>query len=50
LKPDDGARFVEVVREFVDEIEYLGPTMLVETGQSLVASPQGQLLPSGQSV
>jgi coenzyme F420-reducing hydrogenase delta subunit len=50
LEPDDGAQFVEVVREFVDEIEYLGPTILVDTGQSLGASPQGQLLPSGQSV
>lgn len=50
LKPDDGAQFVEVVREFVDEIEYLGPTIIVDTGQSLGASPQGQLLPSGESV
>jgi heterodisulfide reductase subunit A len=50
FKPDDGAQFVEAVREFVDEIEYLGPTILVDTGQSLGASPQGQLLPSGQSV
>ncbi|MGB9300082.1 MAG: hydrogenase iron-sulfur subunit [Anaerolineae bacterium] len=50
LEPDDGAQFVEVVREFVDEIEYLGPTILVDTGQSLGASPEGQLLPSGRSV
>ncbi|HUS70884.1 MAG TPA: hydrogenase iron-sulfur subunit [Anaerolineae bacterium] len=50
LKPDDGAQFVEVLRDFLDEIEYLGPTIPVDTRQSLGASPQGQLLPSGQSV
>jgi len=50
LEPDDGAQFVEVVREFVDEIQYLGPTIIVDTGQRLGASPQGQLLPSGESV
>jgi heterodisulfide reductase subunit A len=50
LKPDDGAQFVKVVREFVDEIEYLGAMFLVETGHSLGAGLPGQARPSGQSV
>jgi heterodisulfide reductase subunit A len=50
FRPDDGAQFVKVVREFVDEIEYLGPTMLVDTSQSLGVGPQGQPRRSGQSV
>jgi len=50
LKPDDGAQFVEVVREFVDEVQYLGPTILLDRDPSLGLSPQGQLLCSEQSV
>lgn len=50
LKPDDGARFVEVVRQFVDEIGYLGPALVAHTDQSLGASTQRKSLHSGQPV
>jgi heterodisulfide reductase subunit A len=50
LEPDDGAQFVKVVKEFVDEIEYLGAATLVVHDQSVAAGSQREPSPFGQLV
>jgi heterodisulfide reductase subunit A len=50
FRPDDAEQFVEVVRKFVEEVEYLGPTTLVDGGQGTGVCPPGQLVRCGQSL
>ncbi len=46
FKPDDAEQFVGTVRDFADEIEYLGPTGEVVADQSHWATVGGELLVS----
>lgn len=46
FKPDDAQQFVKVVREFADEIEYLGPAGEVDADQSHWATVGEELLVS----